>query len=96
MAPVAAEACSDSIKPRDVYIVGVARTPMGGFLGALSSVPSTKLGSIAIGAALKRANVDPALVEEVFFGNVLSANLGQALARQAALGVGLPKSAHQG
>ncbi|KAM2675265.1 hypothetical protein EV2_016337 [Malus domestica] len=96
MAPVAAEACSDSIKPRDVYIVGVARTPMGGFLGALSSVPATKLGSIAIGAALKRANVDPALVEEVFFGNVLSANLGQALARQAALGAGLPKSAHQG
>ncbi|RXH67869.1 hypothetical protein DVH24_028016 [Malus domestica] len=92
MAPVAAEACSDSIKPRDVYIVGVARTPMGGFLGALSSVPATKLGSIAIGAALKRANVDPALVEEVFFGNVLSANLGQAPARQAALGAGLPNS----
>ncbi|XP_074272505.1 acetyl-CoA acetyltransferase 2 [Silene latifolia] len=80
---------SDSIKPRDVCIVGVARTPMGGFLGALSSLPATKLGSIAIQGALKRANVDPSLVEEVIFGNVLSANLGQAPARQAALGAGI-------
>ncbi|TQD75903.1 hypothetical protein C1H46_038534 [Malus baccata] len=92
MAPVSAEACSDSINPRDVCIVGIARTPMGAFLGALSSVPATKLGSIVIEAALKRANVDPALVEEVFFGNVLSANLGQAPARQAALGAGIPNS----
>ncbi|XP_004491616.1 acetyl-CoA acetyltransferase 2 [Cicer arietinum] len=90
MAPAAA--ASDSIQPRDVCIVGVARTPMGGFLGTLSSVPATKLGSIAIEAALKRANVDPSLVEEVYFGNVLSANLGQAPARQAALGAGLSKS----
>ncbi|CAK8572569.1 unnamed protein product [Lathyrus sativus] len=65
---------------------------MGGFLGTLSSVPATKLGFIAIEVALKRANVDPSLVEEVFFGNVLSANLGQAPARQAALGAGLSKS----
>ncbi|KAL3036180.1 hypothetical protein AAZX31_02G290300 [Glycine max] len=91
MAPVAA-ASSDSIKPRDVCIVGVARTPMGGFLGTLSSLSATKLGSIAIEAALKRANVDPSLVEEVFFGNVLSANLGQAPARQAALGAGISNS----
>ncbi|XP_027369154.1 acetyl-CoA acetyltransferase, cytosolic 1 isoform X2 [Abrus precatorius] len=91
MAPVAAPS-SDSIKPRDVCIVGVARTPMGGFLGTLSSLPATKLGSIAIEAALKRANVDPSLVEEVYFGNVLSANLGQAPARQAALGAGIPNS----
>ncbi|CAK8539031.1 unnamed protein product [Lathyrus sativus] len=90
MAPTAAS--SDTIQPRDVCIVGVARTPMGGFLGTLSSVPATKLGSIAIEAALKRANVNPSLVEEVFFGNVLSANLGQAPARQAALGAGLSKS----
>ncbi|XP_043814672.1 acetyl-CoA acetyltransferase, cytosolic 1 isoform X2 [Manihot esculenta] len=83
---------SDSIKPRDVCIVGVARTPMGGFLGSLSSLSATKLGSIAIQAALKRANVDPSLVQEVFFGNVLSANLGQAPARQAALGAGIPNS----
>uniref|UniRef100_A0A162A5B7 Acetyl-CoA C-acetyltransferase n=1 Tax=Daucus carota subsp. sativus TaxID=79200 RepID=A0A162A5B7_DAUCS len=98
---------ADSIKPRDfqfilhltfirscadVCIVGVARTPMGGFLGTLSSLSATKLGSIAIQSALKRANVDPALVQEVFFGNVLSANLGQAPARQAALGAGLPNT----
>lgn len=91
MAPTAASSDS-SIQPRDVCVVGVARTPMGGFLGTLSSVPATKLGSIAIEAALKRANVDPSIVEEVFFGNVLSANLGQAPARQAALGAGLSKS----
>ncbi|KAK1353795.1 acetyl-CoA acetyltransferase, cytosolic 1 [Heracleum sosnowskyi] len=83
---------ADTIKPRDVCIVGVARTPMGGFLGTLSSLSATKLGSIAIQSALKRANVDPALVQEVFFGNVLSANLGQAPARQAALGAGLPNT----
>ncbi|KAJ7960238.1 Acetyl-CoA acetyltransferase [Quillaja saponaria] len=90
MASAAAPASSDSIKPRDVCIVGVARTPMGGFLGTLSSLSATKLGSIAIEAALKRANIDPSLVQEVFFGNVLSANLGQAPARQAALGAGIP------
>ncbi|KAF0888090.1 hypothetical protein E2562_010799 [Oryza meyeriana var. granulata] len=83
---------SDNIGMRDVCVVGVARTPMGGFLGALSSLSATKLGSIAIEAALQRANVDPALVQEVFFGNVLSANLGQAPARQAALGAGIPNT----
>ncbi|XP_010936771.1 acetyl-CoA acetyltransferase 2 [Elaeis guineensis] len=82
----------DDLKPRDVCIVGVARTPMGGFLGALSSLSATKLGSVAIQCALKRANVEPALVQEVFFGNVLSANLGQAPARQAALGAGIPNT----
>ncbi|RAL41475.1 hypothetical protein DM860_010269 [Cuscuta australis] len=82
MAPVA----------RDVCVVGVARTPMGAFLGSLSSLSATKLGSIAIESALKRANVEPSLVEEVFFGNVLSANLGQAPARQAALGAGIPNT----
>lgn len=83
---------SESIRPQDVCIVGVARTPMGGLLGSLSSFSATQLGSIAIQCALKRANVDPALVQEVFFGNVLSANLGQAPARQAALGAGIPNS----
>ncbi|CAN7080069.1 unnamed protein product [Brassica oleracea var. botrytis] len=83
---------ADCVSPRDVCIVGVARTPMGGFLGSLSSLPATKLGSVAIAAALKRANVDPSLVQEVVFGNVLSANLGQAPARQAALGAGIPNS----
>ncbi|XP_049354268.1 acetyl-CoA acetyltransferase, cytosolic 1 [Solanum verrucosum] len=87
-----AKMVQDSIKPQDVCIVGVARTPMGGFLGSLSSLSATELGSAAIRAALKRANVDPSLVQEVFFGNVLSANLGQAPARQAALGAGIPNS----
>ncbi|KAI9126881.1 hypothetical protein K1719_002477 [Acacia pycnantha] len=83
---------ADSVKPRDVCIVGVARTPMGGHLGILSSLSATELGSIAIQSALQRAKVDPSLVQEVFFGNVLSANLGQAPARQAALGAGIPNS----
>ncbi|XP_059661267.1 acetyl-CoA acetyltransferase 2-like isoform X1 [Cornus florida] len=90
MAPAAAS--SESLKPRDVCIVGIARTPMGAFLGTLSSIPATKLGSIVIEGALKKANVDPSLVQEVFFGNVLSANLGQAPARQAALGAGIPNT----
>ncbi|KAH9607197.1 hypothetical protein KSS87_021263 [Heliosperma pusillum] len=81
-----------SIKSRDVCIVGVARTPMGGLLGSLSSLSATKLGSVAIECALRRAGLDPSLVQEVFFGNVLSANLGQAPARQAALGAGIPDS----
>ncbi|KZV57377.1 acetyl Co-A acetyltransferase-like family protein [Dorcoceras hygrometricum] len=85
-------AADDAIKPRDVCIVGIARTPVGGLLGSLSSLPATKLGSIAIKCALERAGVDPSLVQEVFFGNVLSANLGQAPARQAALGAGIPNS----
>ncbi|KAG2596178.1 hypothetical protein PVAP13_5KG145000 [Panicum virgatum] len=94
MASSSAAASSDSqgLKPRDVCIVGVARTPIGALLGSLSSLPATKLGSIAIQGALRRANVDPALVQEVFMGNVLSANLGQAPARQAALGAGLPNT----
>lgn len=92
MAPAAATDSADLIKPRDVCVVGVARTPLGGFLGSLSSFSATKLGSIAIESALKRANVDPSLVEEVIFGNVLSANLGQAPARQAALGAGIPNT----
>ncbi|MCD7447528.1 Acetyl-CoA acetyltransferase, cytosolic [Datura stramonium] len=66
----------------------------GSFLGSLSSLPATKLGSIAIEGALKKANVDPSLVEEVFFGNVLSANLGQAPLQRisAALGAGIPNT----
>jgi acetyl-CoA C-acetyltransferase len=75
-----------------VCIVGVARTPMGSLSGSLSSLTATKLGSIAIQAALQKARVEPATVQEVFFGNVLSANLGQAPARQAAIGAGLPNT----
>ncbi|KAL2635777.1 hypothetical protein R1flu_007256 [Riccia fluitans] len=88
MAPTIDEVAT--ISPRDVCIVGIARTPMGGQSGSLSSLSATQLGSIAIKAALQRAGVDASAVEEVYFGNVLSANLGQAPARQAAIGAGLP------
>jgi len=77
---------------KEVYIVAGARTPVGSFLGAISSVPATKLGSIAIEGALKKAGLDAGNVDEVFMGNVLSANLGQAPARQAALGAGINNS----
>jgi acetyl-CoA C-acetyltransferase len=73
-----------------VYIVSVARTPVGSFLGQLSSLSATQLGAHAIKAAVERVpQIKPEDVEEVFFGNVLSANVGQAPARQCALGAGL-------
>jgi acetyl-CoA C-acetyltransferase len=75
-----------------VVIVGYARTPMGGFLGDFSGMKSTELGSAAVAAAVERSGVDPALVEQIFMGCVLPAGLGQAPARQAALGAGLPLS----
>ncbi|KAI5284836.1 erg10, acetyl-CoA C-acetyltransferase [Ascosphaera aggregata] len=76
-----------------VYIVSTARTPVGSFLGSLSSLTAVQLGSHAIKAALERApSVKPEQVEEVFFGNVLSANNGQNPARQCALGAGLPEA----
>jgi acetyl-CoA C-acetyltransferase len=75
---------------REVVIVGGARTPIGSFLGALSTVPATELGSIAIRAALERAGVKPDEVDTVLMGCVLPAGLGQAPARQAAIGAGLP------
>lgn len=75
---------------QDVFIVGYKRTPIGSFLGALSSVPATELGSIALKAALAHANLPADRVQEVYVGNVLSANLGQAPASQVALGAGLP------
>ena len=62
---------------------------MGSFQGSLSGIPATQLGSTAISGALDKAGVDASHVEEVFMGNVLSANLGQAPARQAALGAGV-------
>lgn len=76
---------------KDVVIVSAVRTPIGGFLGALTSIPATKLGSIAIKGAMDRINLDPNLVQEVLMGNVLQAGEGQAPARQAALGAGLSK-----
>jgi acetyl-CoA C-acetyltransferase len=77
---------------RDVVIVSAARTPIGSFMGDLSSLPATKLGSIVIDEALSRAGIDKSLVEEVIMGNVLAAGEGQAPARQAALGANLPET----
>ncbi|MCB9514421.1 MAG: acetyl-CoA C-acetyltransferase [Candidatus Latescibacteria bacterium] len=77
---------------RDVVIVSAARTPIGSFLGALSGVPAPKLGSVAIRAVLERAGVKPDQVDECIMGCVLPAGVGQAPARQAALGAGLPES----
>ncbi|HYD42715.1 MAG TPA: acetyl-CoA C-acyltransferase [Anaeromyxobacter sp.] len=78
---------------REVVIVGAARTPIGAFLGALSTVPAPRLGAAAIRAALARSGVDPAAVDEVVMGNVLQAGQGQAPARQAALFAGVPERA---
>jgi acetyl-CoA C-acetyltransferase len=83
---------SANLGDRDVCIVSAVRTPMGGFSGSLSPLSATKLGSIAIRAALERAGVQPAQVQEVVMGNVLSGGLGQAPARQASLGAGIPHS----
>ncbi|KAG9902804.1 thiolase, partial [Aureobasidium melanogenum] len=75
-----------------VYIVSATRTPVGQFLGSLSSLSATQLGAHAIKHAIQRAGVQPEAVEEVIFGNVLSAGLGQNPARQCALGAGIPNS----
>ncbi len=74
---------------KTVYIVSAVRTPMGSFLGGLSSVPATQLGAVAIKGALEKSKVSAALVDEVFMGNVLQAGVGQAPARQAAMGAGI-------
>ncbi|SEQ34429.1 acetyl-CoA C-acetyltransferase [Hyunsoonleella jejuensis] len=76
----------------EVVIVSAARTPIGSFLGALSTVPATKLGSVAIKGALDKINLKPEMVDEVVMGNVVQAGNGQAPARQAALGAGIPNS----
>ena len=75
---------------KDVVIVSVARTPIGSFMGSLSTIPATQLGAIAIKGALQKINLDANLVQEVFMGNVVSAGLGQAPARQAAIHAGIP------
>ena len=76
----------------NVYIVSAARTPMGSFLGSLSTVPATALGSTAIKGALEQAGVKADQVDEVFMGNVLQAGEGQAPARQAAMGAGISEN----
>lgn len=77
---------------REVYIVSAVRTPLGSFGGALSTVPATKLGATAIKGAIKKAGINPKEINEVFMGNVLQANEGQAPARQAALFAGVPNT----
>ncbi|QOD61856.1 acetyl-CoA C-acyltransferase [Polaribacter haliotis] len=75
---------------KEVVIVSVARTPIGSFMGSLSTISATKLGAVAIKGALEKINLSPSLVQEVFMGNVVSAGLGQAPARQAAIYAGIP------
>ncbi len=75
---------------RDVVIVSTARTPIGSFLGALSTIPAPRLGAIAIKGALDKINLKPEMVEEVLMGNVVQAGTGQAPARQAAIFAGIP------
>ncbi|MAL59552.1 MAG: acetyl-CoA C-acyltransferase [Flavobacteriaceae bacterium] len=77
---------------KKVVIVSSARTPIGSFMGSLSSLTAAQLGSVAIKGALEKIKLDPSLVSEVFMGNVVQAGVGQAPARQAALGAGIPDS----
>lgn len=77
---------------KEVYIVSAVRTAMGSFMGALSSVPATKLGAAAIKGAIEKIGLNPEEVQEVYFGSVLQAGLGQAPARQAAKFAGLPNT----
>ena len=74
---------------KEVYIIAAVRTPIGAFMGGLSTVSATELGAIAIKGAIDKSNLPENLIDEVFMGNVLQAGLGQAPARQAALGAGL-------
>ncbi len=75
---------------KEVVIVSAVRTPIGSFMGALSSVPAPKLGAAAISGALEKIKLDPKLVDEVLMGNVVQAGTGQAPARQAAIFAGIP------
>ena len=77
---------------KEVFIISAVRTPLGSFGGAFANIPATTLGATAIKGALKKAKVTPKKVQEVFMGNVCSANLGQAPARQAALEAGIPNT----
>ncbi|SOS47422.1 Acetyl-CoA acetyltransferase [Tenacibaculum dicentrarchi] len=77
---------------KEVVIVSVARTPIGSFLGSLSTIPAPKLGAVAIKGALEKINLNPTMIDEVFMGNVVSAGTGQAPARQAAIFAGIPNT----
>ena len=75
---------------KDIVIVAAARTPVGSFIGSLSSVPAHYLGQVAIKAAMTRAGIEPKEVDEVILGQTLTAAQGQNPARQASIGVGIP------
>ena len=75
---------------KKVVIVSAVRTPIGSFMGSLSSLSATKLGAIAIKGALEKINLDATLVQEVYMGHVVQAGVGQAPARQAAISAGIP------
>ncbi|WP_127019820.1 acetyl-CoA C-acyltransferase [Flagellimonas beolgyonensis] len=77
---------------KKVVIVSAARTPIGSFMGALSTIPAPKLGAVAIKGALEKINLKPELVDEVLMGNVVQAGTGQAPARQAAIFAGIPNT----
>lgn len=86
------QSLNNSSMSNKVVIVSAVRTPIGSFLGSLSSLSATQLGSAAIKGALDKINLDPSAVQEVYMGNVVQAGVGQAPARQAALGAGLPNN----
>ena len=77
---------------RDPVIISAARTPVGKFMGGLASLPATRLGALVVREAVKRAGIDAAQIDEVLLGQVVTAGAGQAPARQAAIGAGLPDS----
>src|SRR4051812_11317725 len=81
------------LEMKDIVILGGARTPIGSFLGTLSALSAPKLGSVAIKCALESSGVRPEQVEQVIMGNVLQAAVGQAPARQAGIGAGIPVTA---
>ena len=78
---------------QEIVVVGAARTPIGSLNGCLAAIPATRLGSAAAAEAMRRGGVEPAQVDETIFGNVLSAGLGQAPARQVAIGAKVPVAA---
>ena len=80
------------VKLRKVVILSAKRTPVGAFQGSISSVPAHQLGASVIQAVLEETGIDRGMIDEIIMGNVLSAGQGQAPARQAALGAGLPNS----
>jgi len=77
---------------KEVVVVSAARTPIGSFLGVLSSIPAPKLGAIAIKGTLEKIGLKPELIDEVLMGNVVQSGAGQAPARQAAIFAGIPDS----